>query len=429
MKQSKRRKQQRQRAVWQEPDSAAQGWRDTVGTDEMADNLILAAVGADREGLDDGTYLRSLIDELARGLGLERGRELVVHRLDSLLQSVIARVLDSGWAHDEISRVVRRRAGATAAAIAAGPLAEVAPRHRRRGGPVSTPWRAKSVRKLDPISSSWRSDLSSAIAALSVIAHLPALRELGDIGTRTTTRTSGSTEQRRLFTRIRGLLTKAESSDFAEEADAFMTKAQELMTRYCIDRTMVQAGADEDGASPVDARRVWLEEPYLGAKSLLLTNVAGANRCRAVVDREFGFSTLVGYPRDLDAADLLFTSLLVQATRRITALGDDPTSARRSRRPSYRRSFLVAYAGRIGLRLCEANEAATVAADEALGNRLLPVLARREEELDAAVGTLFGQLKNLEFSPTDAAGWAAGTAAADHAELGVPKKLPFATAS
>jgi hypothetical protein len=141
------------------------------------------------------------------------------------------------------------------------------------------------------------------------------------------------------------------------------------------------------------------------------------------------FSTLVGYPRDLDAADLLFTSLLVQATRRITALGDDPTSARRARRPSYRRSFLVAYAGRIGLRLCEANEAATVAADEASGNRLLPVLARREEELDAAVRTLFGQLKKLEFSLTDAAGWAAGTAAADHAELGVHKKLSFATAS
>jgi uncharacterized protein DUF2786 len=429
MKQSKRRKQQRQRASWQQVDPAPQGCRDTADADEMADELILAAVYADREGVDDGTYLRSLIDELARGLGLERGRQLVAHRLESLLESVIARVLDSGWAHDEISRVVRRRAGATAAAIAAGPLAEVEPRHRRRGGPVSAHWRAKSVRKLDPTSSSWMADLSAAIAALTVIAHLPALGDLGDIRTKTTTRNSGSKEQQRLFTRIRGLLSKAESSDFAEEADAFMTKAQQLMTRYRVDRTMVEDGAGEGGASQVDARRVWLEEPYLGAKSLLLANVAGANRCRAVVDREFGFSTLVGYPGDLDAADLLFTSLLVQATRRITALGDDPNSGRRSRRPSYRRSFLVAYAGRIGLRLCEANEAATVAADEALGNRLLPVLAHREEELDAAVGTLFGQLKKLEFSLTDAAGWAAGTAAADHAELGVHKKLPFATAS
>jgi hypothetical protein len=232
-----------------------------------------------------------------------------------------------------------------------------------------------------------------------------------------------------MLTRIRGLLTKAESSDFTEEADAFMAKAQELMSRYCIDRAMVEADAEGDGAPQVDARRVWLEDPYLEAKALLLANVASANRCRAVVDPEFGYSTLVGRPEDLNATDLLFTSLLVQATRRITALGNDPTYGRRSRRPSYRRSFLVAYAGRIGSRLREANEAATVAADEALGNRLLPVLARREEEVDAAVGALFGKLKELNFSLTDLAGWAAGTAAADLAELAVHEKLPFAAAS
>jgi hypothetical protein len=89
----------------------------------------------------------------------------------------------------------------------------------------------------------------------------------------------------------------------------------------------------------------------------------------------------------------------------------------------------VAYAGRIGSRLREASEAATVVADEALGDRFLPVLARREEELETAVEALFGELKNLKFSFADAAGWVAGTVAADHAELGVHKKLPFPTAS
>jgi hypothetical protein len=222
---------------------------------------------------------------------------------------------------------------------------------------------------------------------------------------------------------------KAESSEFAEEADAFMAKAQELMTRYCIDRTMVESEVEGDDASQVDARRVWLEDPYLEAKALLLANVASANRCRAVVDTEFGFSTVVGHPGDLDAADLLFTSLLVQATRRITALGNDQTYGRRSRKPSYRRSFLVAYAGRIGSRLREASEVATVAADKTLGNRLLPVLARREEGLNAAVTALFGELRELNFSLTDVAGWAAGTAAADHAELVVHERLPFATVS
>ena len=58
---------------------------------------------------------RNLSTRSAQGLGLERGRELVARRLDSLLRSDIAGVLDSGWGPDEITRVVRRRAGATAA--------------------------------------------------------------------------------------------------------------------------------------------------------------------------------------------------------------------------------------------------------------------------------------------------------------------------
>ncbi len=427
MKQSKRRKQQRDRASGQDVHPGARGWWGTAGTDEMADGRILAAAHAGCESLGDGTQLQSLIDALAQGIGLERGRELVARRLDSLLQSDIAGVLDSGWVPDEIVRIVRRRAGATAASIVAGPLAEVTPRQPRDGGPVSAPGRAKSVRKLDPASSSWKADLSGAIAALSVLEHLPVLPDLGSVRSRS--RSVRSHEEERVFTRIRGLLSKAESSDFAEEADAFMAKAQELMTRYCIDRTMVDADAEGDDPPQVEARRVWLEDPYLEAKALLLANVASANRCRAVVDPEFGYSTLVGHPEDLDATDLLFTSLLVQATRRITALGNDPASGRRSRKPSYRRSFFVAYAGRIGSRLREANDAATVVAHEALGNRLLPVLARREEQLDAAVGTLFGELGELNFSLTDMAGWVAGTAAADMAELAVHEKLPFASAS
>jgi hypothetical protein len=427
MKQSKRRKQQRERTGWQETKPGAPGLPCTADPDEMVEDLILAAAHAEFEGFGDGTHLQSLIDALAQGMGLERGRELVARRLDSLLQSYIAVVLDSGWASEEIIRVVRRRAGATAVSIVTGSLAAVAPRHPRVSRPVSTPGQPKGVRKLDPASSNWRADLTTAIAAVAVLEHLPVLPDLS--GVRSKGRMVRSHEEERIFTRIRGLLAKAESSDYAEEADAFMAKAQELMTRYRIDRTVVEVDAEGDSAPPIEARRVWLEDPYLEAKAFLLANVASANRCRAVVEPKIGFSTLVGHPEDLDATDLLFTSLLVQATRRITAIGNDPTFGRRSRKPSYRRSFFLAYADRIGARLREANKAATVAADEALGNRLLPVLTRRDEEIDTAVGALFGKLREMKFSLTDVAGWAAGTAAADMAELAVHEKLPFATAS
>jgi len=70
-----------------------------------------------------------------------------------------------------------------------------------------------------------------------------------------------------------------------------------------------------------------------------------------------------------------------------------------------------------------------MAADAAMGNRLLPVLARREEDLETAVGALFGKLGELKVSLSDIAGWAAGTAAADMAELAVRDTLPIATVS
>ena len=428
MKQSKRRVEQRERGSRREANPGAQGLRGPACADEIVDELILAAAHAECEGSGDGTHLRSLIDALAEGLGLERGRDLVARRLGSLLQSEIARVLDSGWGPHEITRVVRRQAGGKTASIVADPLAEVSSRrHPQNGDPVSTPRPAKNVRSLDPAASSWKADLSTAVAALSVLQHLPVLPDFG--GVRSRARNLRSHEEERMFTRIRGLLAKAEATDYAEEADAFMAKAQELMTRNCIDRTMVEANAEDDGVPRVDARRVWLEDPYLEAKALLLANVASANRCRAVVDPVLGFSTLVGHPEDLDAVDLLFTSLLVQAMRRVTALGKDPTFGRRSRKPSYRRSFFVAYAGRIGSRLREANEAVTIAADNALGNCLLPVLAGREEEVDTALAAMFGKLKELKFSLTDVAGWAAGTAAANMAELAVHEKLSSTAAS
>ena len=126
MKQSTRRKEQRERASWREANPGAQGLRVPACADGKVDELILAAAHAECEGSGDGTHLRSLIDELAQGMGLARGRDLVARRLGSLLQSDIARVLDSGWAPHEITHVVRRQAGGKAASIVADALAEVA---------------------------------------------------------------------------------------------------------------------------------------------------------------------------------------------------------------------------------------------------------------------------------------------------------------
>lgn len=56
-------------------------------------------------------------------------------------------------------------------------------------------------------------------------------------------------------------------------------------------------------------------------------------------------------PSDLDAVELLFTSLLVQATTAMLAAGSRQDAHGRSRTRSFRQSFLAAYAQRIGERL------------------------------------------------------------------------------
>ena len=75
MKQSKRRSQQRQRGDGQEPlRGGTRDVRDDAGcTDELIDDLILAAAHVQFDGSDDA-HLRYWIDALAQGLGLECGR-------------------------------------------------------------------------------------------------------------------------------------------------------------------------------------------------------------------------------------------------------------------------------------------------------------------------------------------------------------------
>ncbi|MEV0651100.1 DUF2786 domain-containing protein [Phytomonospora sp. NPDC050363] len=231
-----------------------------------------------------------------------------------------------------------------------------------------------------------------------------------------------------MLSRIRALLAKAESTAFPEEAEALTAKAQELMARHSIDEALLSAGKDP---SAPGALRIGVDAPYESPKAMLLNAVADANRCRAVWSKEFGFCTIVGFDADLDAVELLYTSLLVQATAAMQRAGDKRHQAGASRTKSYRQSFLVAYAIRIGERLTAATERATEEAAAGLrphedgtpaeqsapDERLLPVLAAREVAVDDTVDEMFGKLTSQRIRVGDDAGWFAGREAADRASL------------
>ncbi|PZF86534.1 hypothetical protein C1I92_01460 [Jiangella anatolica] len=213
--------------------------------------------------------------------------------------------------------------------------------------------------------------------------------------------------------RVRALLAKAESTPYPEEAEALSAKAQELMSRYSIEQALADALTPERRTTVAAARRIWLDAPYLGPKTLLVAEVGSANHCRTVSSEKLGFVTVLGTELDLDVVEVLSTSLLVQAARAMLASGSHPSRLGTSRIRSFRHSFLLSYATRIGERLRDT--AAQTAA--AAGTDLVPVFADRSLAVDTLFDSLFTTTVRRSFSAGNAAGWGAGRSAADRAVL------------
>lgn len=257
--------------------------------------------------------------------------------------------------------------------------------------------------------------LRLAIEALAIIVVLPDVPGVDSVSSALEEGIGGIDQ--RVLTRVRGLLRKAESTEFPAEAEALTAKAQELIARHAIDALVL--GGD-DGGLP-SSRRLYLDDPYVDAKSILVGSVAAANRCSAVYSPALAWSTVFGFPADLDAVELLVASLLAQAARALAREGSRVDAVGRSRTKSFRRSFLVGFAHRIGERLKSATDA-QVAAVEQLeqGERsLLPALAARDERVEALQNSVYPRLTSRRTSVSNAAGWSAGQAAAEVADLRV----------
>lgn len=218
----------------------------------------------------------------------------------------------------------------------------------------------------------------------------------------------------RVLARVRALLAKAEATEFEEEAHAFTAKAQELMARYALTEAMLEA----DGApSRVRRRRIVLDPPYADAKAFLLGRVARANRCRTVWTRHPLEAHLFGYSADVQAVELLYTSLLIQVAQAMRSQGPVVDRGGTSRTRSFRRSFLIGFAARIGERLAEADRSTVEVMEAEFGASLLPVLADRSVMLDREVDEAFPHTVAHDFVPSNAGGYLAGKAAGDRASV------------
>ncbi|MEU4694943.1 DUF2786 domain-containing protein [Actinoplanes sp. NPDC023714] len=322
--------------------------------------------------------------------------------LTDALETEFDRLFRNGWQPGELHRAVARRGNP----IQAGLVADAARDFQRNRSPVDDRWRAQAE-SLPPFQGR-RPDriavLDASLALLDELRRLPAIEILvPPPGTPLTTIPHHSDQ--RILDRVRALLAKAEATDFAAEAEVYSAKAQELITRYRI---------EEITAPAVDltpfARRIGVDHPYENEKASLLDAVARANSCRCVWSPELGFSTVFGFDADIDAVELLYTSLLVQANRAMTR--DEPAKGK-ARVKAFRRSFLVAYAYRIGERLRQTTER-----EMAAHGNLLPVLRNRDIQVREAMNKVFPTTVRSRVSRVDSLeGWESGRAAADEAQL------------
>lgn len=217
--------------------------------------------------------------------------------------------------------------------------------------------------------------------------------------------------------RIQALLTKAESTEFPEEAEALLAKAQELMVRHEIDEAMLAHG----GRGPRDqvvTESVVVEAPYASAKASLLGSVARANHCRSVMGPAGNGAQrciVVGQEGDVANVRTLFNALSLHAVRAMLEAPVPPHDTPRR----FRHAFLLAFSGRIGERLWAASEAVRAEAQAGPNPSAVGiVLASRADAVDRAFREAFPNVRYTTMSSSSSAGRLSGRRAADRAGLG-----------
>ncbi|MCP2198520.1 Protein of unknown function (DUF2786) [Lentzea flava] len=348
---------------------------------------------------------------------MAHGGRLILHRVE--LVQAIDELWQRGWLPYDVREVVSRSLYETHTSLAVDAIAlscsphapsTVHPRWQRQLDEIGA-----SVWWEGPLLEAWAKrhieteEFASRIAARLVwfLRRLPQLPRILPLPGDALMSAVRAGVDPKVLNRVRALLAKAESTSFPEEAEALSAKAQELMNRHALERAML----DADLPPLATSRRMWLDKSYFKEKSRLVHVVSTAFRSRAVAYDSFGFVTLVGDEVDLESVELLSTSLLVQATRAMVAVGGQARKGSEARSRPFRKAFLTAYAMRIGERLREA----PAVSDE----RLLPVLASRKQAVDTLFNEMFTRTRTSSVTVRSAAGWGAGRAAADVADIGI----------
>jgi Protein of unknown function (DUF2786) len=234
-----------------------------------------------------------------------------------------------------------------------------------------------------------------------------------------------------LLDRVRKLLAKAEAEGVTPpEAEALTAKAAELMARYGIDRALLAATRPE--TDQPSSRIIDIANPWAQVRAHLLAGLAGAMRCQCILlnpERGGARVHVFGYASDLERADILYTSLLLQMAHGLTAA---IVPARVSSPRAWRRSWLLGFVSAVVARVKAAEDraAATSSTREHAGPSTALVLADRSVVIRRNVEDAYPVTRQARVTYTGNGyrdGYAKGQQAdIGHAKLGRKKALTSA---
>lgn len=224
-----------------------------------------------------------------------------------------------------------------------------------------------------------------------------------------------------ILRKIRGLLAKAENTEYGPEQEALMSKASALMAKHRVDEAMLADSKPLDRSKLVTRRVSVGSGPYVNGRLSLLAGIGRQMGVKILTQTTWDgrVCDLYGFETDVSAVELLYTSLLMQMT---DAVRTQPVPAGKAT-VSFRRSFQFGFAVAVENRLAEANrDAASTAVNsdtEGSGRSVALVLADRDAVVNDYMTSRVGKVRGTHRmgASKDRSGFDAGGTAGRKADL------------
>lgn len=215
---------------------------------------------------------------------------------------------------------------------------------------------------------------------------------------------------------VRKLLAKAEDPGVTpQEAEALTAKAAELMARYGIDQALLEAARPQEN-KPAD-KRILVPDPWARVNATLLSQIATAMRCYPIqLNSPTGITIhLFGYSSDIERAEVLYTSLLLQmahglARQRVPGSGASAKAWRRS----WMLGFIVTVIERVK---AAEHRAETEDREDTTRAGTALVLADRSVQVKAAAHEAYPHTRRVRVTYSGT-GYARGAEAGSQANIG-----------